>query len=180
MDCTAKSKLEKKVDALDHLFQGKMYLFTEKLEAGKHERDMLKTKLNETMEYIETMDKTGKSKDDTNIAGRKGGLDMFTDKINGLQDAVEKNERVTGELSESVLRLKRGVQQEKMARKSDAQAVIDKLHMMQKNQREMTKIQKRMIFKQNEIETNVNTIIMNQNQLSNKVDTILFLLHKMT
>ena len=169
MDCVTKSTLEKKVDALDHLFQWKIYLFTEKLEEGRHERDMLKKKLNETMEYFETMDKTN----DTNTKGRKEDLDMVTDKINGLKDTMEKNNRVTGELSESVSRLKRGIQQEKMARKSDTAAVIDQLSMMQKN---LSEIQNNMQNKLNEIETNVNTMNINQNQLFNKIDTIVTIL----
>ena len=165
VNCAKKSRVEKKVDVLDNLFRGEMYLVNEKLETGRQEREMLLEKFNETMEYLEKLDKVeGKTLADTNTEGRQSDLDMLLDKTEILSDKVEQNNRVTEELSETLIRMKRGVQEEKVARKLDANTVID---------------QNKMQIKQNEMVMNINTVISKlddlitvQGDLMNKVNDI--------
>ena len=180
VNCAKKSRVEKKVDVLDNLFRGEMYLVNEKLETGKQEREMLLEKFNETMEYLEKLDKVeGKTLADTNTEGRQSDLDMLLDKTEILSDKVEQNNRVTEELSETLIRMKRGVQEEKVARKFDANTVIEQLLEMQKNQTVMQEIQNKMQIKQNEMVMNINTVISMldnlitvQGDLMNKVNDI--------
>ena len=138
--CATKSKIEKRIDALDNLFKSKMYLVDENLETGKQERELLMVKLNETLEYLAALVK-GESNtltdSSTSIERKQNDLDMILNKVEELSDKVKLNDRETGELSESFARIKRGVQQEKVARKSDASDVIKQLSEMKESQNEM-------------------------------------------
>ena len=163
VNCAKKSRVEQKVNALDNLFRGEMYLVNEKLETGRQEREMLLEKFNETLEYLEKLD-TGEEKTlpNTNTEGRQSHSDTLLDEIEVLSDKVEQNDRDTDEMSETLIRMKRGVQEEKVARKSDANAVIEQLLEIQKKQNEMKE-------SQNEMMKNINSLISNQNNLSNKL-----------
>ena len=185
VDCSQKSRLAQKVDALDNLFTGKMYLVNEKLETGRAERQKLEKKLNETMEYLETVGNVdAKAVQDRNSQAGQGEFDMLTEKVNKLTDIVDKNDRTTREMKESVSRIKRGVQQEKMARKTDTQAVIEQLMQMQENQIKMQeklnemqesqmKMQENWIkMQQNQKEMQINQTQIHEN-LFNKMDEII-------
>ena len=177
VNCAKKSRVEQKVDALDNLFRGEMYLVKEKLETGRQEREMLLEKFNETLEYLEKLD-TGEEKTlpNTNTEGRQSHSDTLLDKIEVLSDKVEQNDRDTDEMSETLIRMKRGAQEEKVARKSDANAIIEQLLEIQKNQNEMNKrqneikeSQNEMKIIQNEMMKNINSLISNQSNLSNRL-----------
>ena len=164
VDCSKNSRLEQRLNALDNLFQGKIFLVDEQLAMGKQEREKLKTKLNETLEYLETMGSAdGKTVMDTNTEGRERDLDVLTDKIDELSNTVEQSDRETWELSETVSRIKRGFQQEKIARKTDTQAVIDQLLEMQKS----------LFIKMNDIITTQGDLTNKVNNLSETLETAL-------
>ena len=164
VDCSQKTRLAQKVDALDNLFTGKMYLVNEKLETGRAERQKLEKKLNETMEYLETVGNVdAKAVQDRNSQAGQGEFDMLTEKVNKLTDIVDKNDRTTREMKESVSRIKRGVQQEKMARKTDTQAVIEQLMQMQDNQIKMQ--EKLNDMQENQIKMQENQVKMQENQV---------------
>ena len=156
MDCLQESRLAQKVDALDNLFKGKMYLVNEELENGRVKREKLEEKLNKTLEYLDTMGNVDtKVVEDRSSKPGQGDFDMLTEKVDKLTDKVEKNDRKTKEMTESVSRIKRGVQQEKMSRKTDTQTVIEQLLQMQEN-----------LF------SKMNDIILTQTDLMNKVNTL--------
>ena len=78
----------------------------------------------------------------SNIDRRQSDRDLLTDKI--------------GELSDSLIRLKRGVQEEKVARKNDTNTVVQQLEEMLKNHLEM-------------VTSNNLLVINNQNHLLNEM-----------
>ena len=171
VDYSKKSRLEQKVDALDNLFQGKMFLINDQLEMGRQEREKIKEKLNTTLEHLQTMGNAdGKTVEDTNTEKTERDLDMLTQEIDELSNKVNQTDRQTGRLSESVYRIKRGFQQEKLARKSDTQAVIDQLQEMQKNQNEL---QKNLFYKMNDIVTTQGNLMNIVNKLSESLETTL-------
>ena len=191
VDSSQKSRLAQKVEALDYLFKGKMYLVDEELDTGRAERQKLEKKLNETMEYLETIGNVdAKAVRDRNSQAGQGEFDMLSEKIDKLTNKVEENDRTTREMTEWASRVTRGVQHEKMARKMDTQAVFEQILLMQENQKEMLenhiKIQENQIKlqeKQNEIleiqikiqtemSRYINTVINNQNQLNSKMDDL--------
>ena len=171
MNCAKKSRVEKKVDVLDNLFRGEMYLVNEKLETGRQEREMLLEKFNETMEYLEELGKDeGKTLPNTNTEGRQSDLDMLLDKTEVLTDEVEQNDRDTDKLSESLIRIKRGVQEEKIARKADTNAVIKQLNEVKENQNEMVSSMRNVLSNQNKI---INMVQENQVKVDNYLTNIL-------
>ena len=171
VNCAKKSRVEHKVDILDNLFRGEMYLVNEKLETGRQEREMLLEKFNETMEYLEELGKDeGKTLPNTNTEGRQSDLDMLLDKIEVLTDEVEQNDRDTDKLSESLIHIKRGVQEEKIARKADTNAVIKQLNEVKENQNEMVSSMRNVLINQNKI---INMVQENQVKVDNYLTNIL-------
>ena len=115
VNCVRKSRMEQKFEALDNLVQGKLFLMGEELKTGRLEREFLMEKYNETMAALEKQCKTnGKT------------LDMFNDKLGELLEKVKDNDKETERQSEAFLRIKQGIKQEKLARKSNIEAVNEK------------------------------------------------------
>ena len=161
--CAKKSKIERRLDALENLFQSKMYFLDEKLDTGRHERELLMDKLNETMEYMAASVRGGNQTLTDSSASSKIGqsdLDMILNEIGDLTDKVKFNDREISEMSKSLDRFKRGVQQEKAARKSDANAVIKRLNEMANNLNAMQE-------KQIKMEDYLKDILKNQTEIQN-------------
>lgn len=122
------SKLEQKVDALDKLFRTEMYLMNEKVEVGRHERDMILEQLNQTLDLLENLARDGgNTKEETPTT-----IDQTY--VKTLSSKIDENNMV-------VDRIKRGLLDEKKARKRDATAVINQLNIIQERQTEILKNQ---------------------------------------
>lgn len=160
VDCERTSQLAKKVDALENLFWSKMYLVNQAVESSQQEREKIVEQLNElnwTMENVETLKNEGKTV--TNVDERPGDQGILKDKIE--------------ELSDSLLRIKRGVQEEKVARKNETNTVLQQLEEMLKNHLEMvTKNNLLVINNQNNLFSKIEELTTVQGDLINKVNTL--------
>ena len=168
--CAKKSKIERRLDALENLFQSKMYYLDVKLDTGRHERELLMDKLNETMEYMAASVRGGNQSLTDSSASSKIGqsdLDMILNKIGDLTDKVKLNDREMSDMTKSLDRFKRGVQQEKAARKSDANGVIKRLNEMEVKQNEMADNMNAMQEKQIKMEDYLKDILNNQAEIQN-------------
>ena len=152
-----KSKLKLKLDALDNLLRTQMYLVNEKLDMGTKERKLLFDKFEESIEN------RGKPEADYRTEEDQKGLNTFRNQIGKLSTKFERNTKDIDELTDSLIRIKRGVLGEKVARKSNTDAVIKLVEVMQKNQNETKKIQEEIL----------NNVTINQNDISNKLEEIL-------
>ena len=130
VNCARKSRMEQKFDALDNLVQSKLFLMHEELKTGQHEREVLMEKYNETMAAFETQCKTnGKSFTKSGI--KQSDLDMLNDKLEELLEKVKDNDKETEKQSEAFLRIKQGIKQEKLARKTNKEAVNERIQISQ-------------------------------------------------
>ena len=117
------------------------------------------------MEYLETLDRgEGKTIEDTTTNGRTSEQNMIIDKIETLTDKVERNDKETGELSESFVRIKRGIKEEKSARKSNVKAVTNQLKEIKGNHSEVVANMINVLSNQNKI---VNIVQDNQVKMDN-------------
>ena len=169
-----KSKLKEKVKALDRLFHSKMYLVDERLDIGEKEREKLFKKYEEAMVNLETK---GTPKSKSRSEQEHEDFDVLQNEIEKLSNKVETNTKDTDELSDTLIRLKRGALSEKVARKSDLNIVIKQFKEVQKRTR---KVQEGLVTDikdiketQNEIGSTLNTIVSNQNNIFSKLDEIL-------
>ena len=98
-----KSKLKLKLDALDKLLRTQMYLVNEKLDMGIKERKLLFDKFEETIEN------RGKPEADYRTEEDQKGFNTFRNQIGKLSTKFERNTKDIDELSDSLIRIKKGV-----------------------------------------------------------------------
>ena len=177
-----------KLNALETLLRSEMYLVNEKLDIGRSERQSLFDKFEETMGYLE---KWSKAENNTLTNYRTGQDQMdFNTLLNEIEKLVnrfEGNTKDIDELSDSLIRIKRGVREEKVARKSNTDGIIKLLEVVQKNQNETKKVQEESVTNiisnqnnyqiemkksYNEIVSTINSVVSNQNNILNKLEEI--------
>lgn len=149
-----KSKLEKRLDAVEHLIRGEIYLLREKLERNTLERERLMDQLNETLEKI---DKS------TIIRAVAGTTTQNTDLMH-LTVKLEENSDKIKATSEILNHIWRGFINEKKVRKTDV--LVTQLHNVEKNQNDILKTQ-------DDIIKNQNQVIRDHIDLVSKVDNII-------
>ena len=166
VSCVKRSKLEAKVDALDSVIRGELYLLKETIETDRQERKELVKKLNETLEYLEiaTGDRVDKPQVDTNNDG-------IQKELNALSEKMEQNSNAVSQMAESQLRTKRGLIEEKKARKADAAAVVTELIQIQRTLNDLSSTQQDIIKNQNEIVKNQNKIVNYVTGMRNEIIT---------
>ena len=162
VNSAGKSKLKLKLNALDNLFRSELYLVNEKLDIGRKERGKLLEKFEETMRNFENR---GKTLSDSRTEEEKDDLKILRNEIEKLSNQVEGNIKDTDALSGSLIRIRRGVNEEKVARKSDTNNVTEQLEDVQKNQIEIKQ-------SQNEMGNIINSMVSNQNNIFNKLEEI--------
>ena len=159
------SKLKQRLNSLEKLFRTDMYLVNERLDTVIQEREMLIQKFNETMEYLENLGKTERKEIPATetIEAHESALD---NDIDNLSDAVQENTKDVEELSNTLIRIKRGLLEEKMARQSDLNSVIEQLKLIeQMNQNEMKKIPEELI-------AHINILTNNQKNIITSVESL--------
>ena len=171
--------LKLKLNALETLLRSEMYLVNEKLDIGRSERQSLFDKFEMTMGYLENW-----SKPENNTLAKyrtkEDQIDLNTllNEIEKMAKKFEGNTKGIDDLSDSLIRIKREVREEKVARKSNTDGIIKLLEVVQKNQNETKKVQdesvtniisnqnnhlNEIIKSYNEIEDSINSVISNQN-----------------
>ena len=187
VNSAGKSKLKLKLNALDNLFRSEMHLVNEKLDIGRKEREKLLKKFEETMGYLGDRGKTRSKKlPDSTLDEEQGKLITISNEIEKLSNKVERSTKDTGELSDSFIRLRRGVLEEKVARISFTDTLFQQLEEEQKNKNETIKNregfvnniysivcnQNEMKKSLNEIVNTINSVVSNQNDIFSKLDDI--------
>ena len=164
VNSAGKSKLKLKLNALDNLFRSEMYLVNEKLDISRKEREKLLEKFEETMGYLGDRGKTKSKKlPDSTLDEEQGKrIAILSNDIKKLRDNAERSTKDTGELSDSLIRLRWGVLEEKVARKSVTDTVIQQFEEVQKNQNVTIK-------NREEFVTNINRLISNQNDYQDEM-----------
>ena len=185
-----------KLNALETLLRSEMYLVNEKLDIGRSERQSLFDKFEETMGYLE---KWSKAENNTITNYRTGQDQMdFNTLLNEIEKLVNRFEGSTkdiDELSDSLIRIKRGVREEKVARKSNTDGIIKLHEVVKKNQIETKKVQEESVTNiisnqnnyqiemkksYNEIVSTINSVVSNQNNILNKLEEIVTVQNNLT
>ena len=158
VNCARKSRMEQKFDALDNLVQSKLFLMGEELKTGQLEREVLMEKYNETIATLETQCKTnGKSFTKSGI--EQSDLDMLNDKLEELLEKVKDNDKETEKQSEAFLRFKQGIKQEKLARKTNIEAVNERIQKSQNETKQtLNQMQENHLENLNEIKQSLDEI----------------------
>ena len=153
------SKLETKVDALDYLFRGELYLVNEKIERGRQEREILAQRFNETLEFLENSTHGDNMNSDATRTKKQN------DELRTLSKRADDTSKVVDRLSDSLICTQRGMMEEKKARKSDANVVNMKLD-------ELLKTQDKLVTNVDNIVSKLEDIFTIQDDLRNKVNDI--------
>ena len=131
------SQNEERLNTLEHFVRGEMYFIRQEVTADKEDRDKLMKRLNETLENLldnvvaNTINMT-QVQPYTYVDARH--LEKLTMKFGQNSDTIK-------EISESLIRYKRGLLEEKKARKSDTNELITQLKITEQNQNELIKNQ---------------------------------------
>lgn len=160
VSCARKSQLEKKVDALDHLVRSEVYLLNEKIETDRVERNELLKTLNETLEFLKDSqgDRADGAQIGINVERRQSDLKT-------LFRNVEQNRKDIGRLAKSASRTRRGLADEKKARKADSNATLTHLIQIGKTLNELSSQQTDLVIKQGDIVNNIN-------EMSTRIDDL--------
>ena len=116
------------------------------------------------MEFLEiaTGDRVDKLQVDTNNDGIQKELKTLSEKM-------EQNNKAISQLTESQMRLRRGLMEEKKARKADAAAVVTELIQLQRTLNELSKSEQEIIKNQNNLANNINVIQTKTDALQNTI-----------
>lgn len=156
--CVGKSRIEKRLDAIEHLVRGEVYLVHEDMQTDKAERRQLMKTLNETLEDF--ADRCLVTTANTNTDLAYGGLNASY--LEQLTVENEQNGRYIAEISETLIHTKRGLTEEKKLRKKDAKKLFTQMTKLEQTQNDLSKAQLEMTINLNNITQTQNDIIENQ------------------
>lgn len=160
VSCARKSQLEKKVDALDYLVRSEVYLLNEKIETDRVERNELLKTLNETLEFLKYSQGDRADGAHVGIYAERKESDLKT-----LFRNVEQNRKDIGGLTKSSVRTRRGLADEKKARRADSNATVTHLIQIEKTLNEVSNQQTHIVINQGDI-------VNNFNEMSARIDSL--------
>ena len=148
-----KSKIEERLDAIEYLVRGEMYFVRKDIQTDREEREQFIKKLNETLETLVVNGKATVT-DDLSV----GEVDI--NDLAKLSNKVGQNSVAIEEITGELLRNRRGLMAEKLARKLEQNMSISQMKKLQQTQEDLVTNQK-LILK------HLSAIIQNQNQSMN-------------
>ena len=124
-----KSKTQEKLQALENLLRTEVYFLHEKIESGATEREHIKQRMNETMEYIDDLGRNIAANMQVHRHNKQGNgvLETCPMKLEQVNVTIE-------HLQETVERISMGISEEKKVRKTDKDAVIFQLKKIEEQQ----------------------------------------------
>ena len=156
-----KSTTDEKLDALENLVRSEFFLVHGKIQTEKEERQHFMTQLNKTLDlYLD--EAGGKIRD----AGQMGGT--FMD-LNKIKTSILQNDKMITDLSESLLRTRRGIADEKTKRKSLHETFIRIKRGLLEEKKARKNDLETLIVSLNEIAEKQNEIIQHQTDMNAKV-----------
>ena len=148
------SKIEERLDAIEYLVRGEMYFVRKDIKTDKEERQQFMKKLNETLDTLIINAVVKKA----NMTHMRAFNEVDTNHLEKLTEKVGQNSVAIDEISETLIRNRRGLMEEKLARKSKVNEFISQMKIMQQNEDNVIKNQKVML-------QHLSVIIQNQNQI---------------
>ena len=147
------SKIEERLDAIENLVRGEMYFVRKDIQTDSEEREQFMQKLNETLATL--TNNVGANK----ATGTHGQAEnrVNTNDMDKLTEKVEQNSVAIEEISDALLRNRRGIMAEKQARKSEVIELMSEMIKLQQNQDIVMKNQDNMLQR-------LSDIMQNQNQ----------------
>ena len=163
------SKITERLDAIEHLVRGEMYFIRKDIQADREEREQFMKQLNKTLEMIvETgvVEKAIKTHGQVENQVDKSDIEKLTQKVGQNSAAIE-------EIADAILRNRRGIMEEKQARKSEVIDIISQMKNLQQNQNEVIKNKNIILQRLSEIMSNQNQSMNGQAELKAQIKTIM-------
>ena len=162
------SKIEERLDAIENLVRGEMYFVRKDIQTDREEREQFMQKLNETLDtftnYVGANKATGTHRQAENRVDTNN-MDKLTEKVGQNSVAIE-------EISDALLRNRRGIMAEKQARKLEVIQLMTEMIKLQQNQDIVMKNQDNMLQRLSDIMQNQNQTMKENKELVTQIQYI--------